>query len=457
MSSAGSGRKIRLYGKPATEFEVSQEVSSLLLGDQDRKLKPLSVAKIAETLEFTRQTVYNYIEKAKKFNLLQENQDGTLLVPKQDETEAWKRFDELHAITSDPLIADWLQDLKTRKQGGKVETWQIRLRSVEIVCNTLKIPPRALIKSQKQTETYMKNFIDMYRDGTVDQIVTKSTHGRLLKKISKICEQTGISKTIIDSISRKIEDTSEKRREDKIRGKAYTTAQGVRDFCGFYGLTWKRGTGGIMSQKIVGHGKYADTKLTRDQLETASKYIVEKWGVDSDIYRWFWIGVESCARFNALFSMSLDFDKHIAKNGIKTTYILKAFESKTRQIKGGMWTKYITRPQTQQSIDALKARHGIKIYDVNADKKFKKSIFKDKINSQMIEIFLYLGLTNLYFYEHTNHVLRHIGAHYWLALLDYDYGRVAMIGGWNTIDELRKSYGEMPADKLLEGIDRSSD
>jgi len=30
---------------------------------------------------------------------------------------------------------------------------------------------------------------------------------------------------------------------------------------------------------------------------------------------------------------------------------------------------------------------------------------------------------------------------------------VAVIGGWHTIDELKKSYGEMPPEKVLEGID----
>jgi hypothetical protein len=43
-----------------------------------------------------------------------------------------------------------------------------------------------------------------------------------------------------------------------------------------------------------------------------------------------------------------------------------------------------------------------------------------------------------------------LGAHYWLTKKNYNYELVTVIGGWNTIDELRKSYGELPPEKVLE-------
>jgi len=58
-----------------------------------------------------------------------------------------------------------------------------------------------------------------------------------------------------------------------------------------------------MSQKVPGHGKYADIRFTDEEFSKADSFIKEKWGLDSDIYRWFWIGVESCSRFNALYTM----------------------------------------------------------------------------------------------------------------------------------------------------------
>ena len=51
-----------------------------------------------------------------------------------------------------------------------------------------------------------------------------------------------------------------------------------------------------------------------------------------------------------------------------------------------------------------------------------------------------------------NYVLRHLGAHYWLSKTNYNYGIIAEVGGWHTIDELKKSYGQIPPEKILEII-----
>ena len=42
---------------------------------------------------------------------------------------------------------------------------------------------------------------------------------------------------------------------------------------------------------------------------------------------------------------------------------------------------------------------------------------------------------------------------YWLAKTDYNYGIIAEVGGWHTIDELKKSYGQIPPEKILELIE----
>lgn len=114
----------------------------------------------------------------------------------------------------------------------------------------------------------------------------------------------------------------------------YTKAKAIRDFCGYYNIIWKRGVGGVMSQAVPNHGMYADIRLNDQELKDADRYIREKWGLDSDVYRWFWVGIESCSRLEALYAMKLDYAKHVGRNG-KTTFIMTAYESKTRQIKKG--------------------------------------------------------------------------------------------------------------------------
>jgi hypothetical protein len=212
-------------------------------------------------------------------------------------------------------------------------------------------------------------------------------------------------------------------------------------------MTWKRGTGGVMSQKVPNYGKYADIRLTDAELEKADRFIKERWGLDSDIYRWFWVGIESCSRFEALYNMNLDYTRHTGKTG-KITYIMTAYESKTRHIKDGKWIKYIRRADTQKSLDLIKSRNGTRIYETNT----YRHTFRIKITQTLIEIYRHLGKKD-YFENHPTHALRHVGAHYWLAKKNYNYGFVALIGGWNTIDELRKSYGEMPPDKVLDMMD----
>ncbi len=57
-----------------------------------------------------------------------------------------------------------------------------------------------------------------------------------------------------------------------------------------------------------------------------------------------------------------------------------------------------------------------------------------------------------YYYNNSFHALRHIGAHYWLEKTDYNYGFVAKIGGWHTINELKNSYGEIQPEFVLDMI-----
>jgi predicted DNA-binding protein YlxM (UPF0122 family) len=399
---------MRLYGKRSTEEKITKEIVRLLLGQDEI----LSVQDVAIRLGFSRDHIYNYIQKAVRTGLLVYGPTGRLAIPANLGPElGFRRFSKLHPITDDPLVAEWKQDLLTRKQGEALATWKTRIRSLESVCNNCQINPKDLLVSQKTTEKILRNYAQMYLEGRIK----RRFNG---KKLS-----------------------------EDIKNVIYCKAQGVRDFCGYYDIIWKRGVGGVMSQAVPNHGMYADVRLTNLELEEADRFIKEKWGLDSNVYRWFWIGIESCCRFEALYSMKLDYVKFTGKTG-KIVYIMTAYESKTKQIKKGKWIKYITRHDTQKSIDLLRSRNGTRIYEP----RIAKSKFRKEINESLKEVYKHLGKDG-YFETHPTHVLRHIGAHYWLAKKNYSYGPVAVIGGWHTIDELQKSYGEMPPEKVLEDMD----
>jgi hypothetical protein len=303
------GRKPKqLYGKRVTKEEIMKEVVCLL-GDKEND--PLTVREVAKKLGYDKDTIYRYAEMAVKEGLIK-YYNKRLVIPTNQQTgiSTFKRFEGLHPIADDPLVKDWIQDMLTRKHGEPLVTWKTRLRFLESICITCNIQPKDLLVSQKHTEKILKNFVQLYLEGRED-------------RDSRGVKSRGDIKIVV-----------------------YNRAQAIRDFCGFYEITWRRGTKGVMSQTVPSSGKYADIRLTEDELEEADRFIKERWGIDSDIYRWFWIGIESCARFGALYSMSLDYAKHTGRTG-KTTYIMTAYESKTKHIKGGKWVKYITRPETQ--------------------------------------------------------------------------------------------------------------
>ena len=402
--------RLKLRGKRATAEQIENEISHLVCGKGSRPY-PINSSEIAKTLGISRTTVYYYLNRLKEQGTISKKDTGRFDLPKSSEY-LFRYFNKDHPITSEPLVAEWMDDLITRRGGEPISNWRSRIRAIESVCNSCHICPSDLLVSQRNTEKILRQYAQLVRE-------------------------------------KKIHRDNRGKPTNNVHITMYNKVQAVRDFCGFYEITWRRGVSGIMSQKVPNHGLYADLRLTEPELVQADCFIKEQFGIDSDIYRWFWIGIESCARFEALYGMNLDYEKHINPKTNKTTYIMTAYESKTKYLRGGKWYKYITRLDTQKSIDLLKSRDGSSIYEY----KLTKEKFRKKITGELSLVYKSLGKTNQYFYHHPNHSLRHIGAHYWLSKKDYNYGLVAEIGGWHTIDELKKSYGQIPPERILELIE----
>jgi len=361
--------RLKIQGKRATIQQIEKEISELIYG-KDNRPYPIPVSEIAKMLGISRSTIYYYLNRLKEQNQVSKKHTGRFDIPKSPEY-LFRHFNKDHKITSEPLIAEWMDDLTTRRSGEPISNWGTRIRAIESVCNSCQIHPSDLLVSQRNTEKIMRKYAQL-------------------------------------AIQKKIWRDNRGRPTNDIRFTMYNRVQAVRDFCGFYEITWRRGVGGIMSQKVPSHGLYADLRLTEPELERADHFIKEQFGIDSDIYRWFWIGIESCARFEALYSMNLDYEKHISPTTNRITYLMTAYESKTKHLRGGKWYKYIIRPDTQKSIDLLKSRNASRIYE----SKLAKGKFRAQISSQLSQVYKNLGKTNPYFYQHSSHALRHIGAHY---------------------------------------------
>ncbi len=402
-----------MYGKRSTVGKVLDEVVRLRQGGSLQRCIPMSWQDVGRKVGLSRPTILKYKRLAVEFGRIQLDEQGKEIISKESQMLKEYVYLEKDEFYQESLVSEWVTDLRTRGYGEPLSTWKSMVNRLRTICTICGINPEQLIVDKKTTETIMKNFAEIYK-----------------LKPKRKCKGKENSKSGI-----------------------YSTVMPVRSFCAFHGLTWPRGVSGIMSGKVVSHGQYSDIRLTSDELEKANKFIKSKWGLDSDTYRIFWIGIESCARKRALFGMKCDWAEHVNKDTGKTIFLMTAYESKTKHIKNGKWRKYITREETQKSLKIHKLNSGNFIWKELG----RTADSQDKCKNQIREIFRFLGKRDDYYYEQTFHSLRHIGAQYWLSKTSYNYGLVAKIGGWHTIDELKTIYGEMPLEFVVDMIETKMD
>ena len=79
----------------------------------------------------------------------------------------------------------------------------------------------------------------------------------------------------------------------------------------------------------------------------------------------------SCARKEAIRNCKINYDK--IKFYEKEAYVLQVFESKTQHLKKGIYEKFITIPELQQSIDAV-AKRGSFLIEKRSDTDLKKTL-----------------------------------------------------------------------------------
>ena len=410
----------RLYGKISTIREWISEILRLKFGDSRRKQEPLPNTKIAVKIGISRQTLIDYLKIAVIHKIVESDHEKNLIVKISDEqghTRSFLRY-SMDELMKDPLVADWVQDMMTRKSGSPIKIWRPLYRSLKNLCNTLKIKPEQLIIDHKTTELILKNFAKEVQSGHYD----REGLGSKVK--------VGALDTIM-----------------------YRTVMATRDFCGFYNITWRIGTPGIMSAKLIRHGNYADVRLSEEEFKKAEEYILENYGLDSDFFRIFFFGIDSCARKEAILTAKIEYRPHISKKTGKEILFMEVIETKTIHINKGKWTKYITNPKLIESIRRAE-KHGLKFLynsDMSRNTAYKKFL-KD-----LKKLFKFLGKEQIhdgFFIARPFHALRHLGGQRLLDRTDWNLGLVCKIGGWHTAKELEDSYGKMPPERVLDGVEK---
>ncbi len=356
--------------------------------------------------DMTRQNIYNYLDRGIELGIegiKKDEKTGHYERAETTQQEKFEKFSESHPIVEDPLVQDWISHGLNNAgfSGDGFVNSSSHINAIEKICNFCKVTPRQLIQEKDITGKYLKKYLDGLRDGTIP------------------------------------------RRTNRVNSSArtafYPVLMGVRDFVQFHGISLRKGEGGIWNAKVRGHGNYADIRLTDEQFVLLEDYLMKHGGIDSDLYRLVWVGIESCARAQALLTTPLDYTKD-DPDPANITYFLTMVEQKTKHIKNGKQVKHITRKRTQQSLDFLKARGTSNLI---WEEKISQQGKYLKLLKQLKEMWKAIGCTHHYFQEHPIHALRHIGAHYWLKASEYEFNWVADIGGWSTV-ELKASYGEIP-------------
>jgi len=96
---------------------------------------------------------------------LEKSRTGHFKLPKIPQEKQFRLFNKYHEITSDPLVAEWQDDLITRKGGEPLKRWKTRIRSLESVCNTCHIHPSDLLASQRNTEKILRQYAQLCKQG----------------------------------------------------------------------------------------------------------------------------------------------------------------------------------------------------------------------------------------------------------------------------------------------------
>lgn len=318
-------------------------------------------------------------------------------------------------FAQNPYIVPWLNDMNTRVEGSKpIANAQAYYRKLEILFTSTKSTPNMIFASGDHLEileagrALVKSFLTLYRNHDTTQ---KSYKARSSNNVRR------------------------------------SMAMPLRDLMSFHGHQYPAKEKGVMSAAKISHGNFADLHITPEQYEAIKLAIKKRHGINNDIFRTFSIGVETMARDKALWSASSKHQEVKTQDG-KTFLILRIYENKTKTT----WDKFVYSQDTQDAIKkvAQQSQFLIENRSQSNAKKIKNALrraYQDAGISYITTDEIEPGFNSApydYFQEKPMHSLRHIGAQLWLKMTNWDFGLVADMG-WKTLDELRTSYGKMPA------------
>jgi len=331
-------------------------------------------------------------------------------------------------------------DMKVRFES--VEKWQARLMK----------QPRASKKKIRSKATSLNRICQILKMSPV-ALLQKAYTGD--QQLDAIDELMGVVRESVESVS-----------------SFYQLRMAVRSWIQFNQIGIPRGSlcPQNLSGKTVSHGKASHVRASKQEIAQSNAILENPKSklpnpdrrIDTEIF--FKFGVETASRELAILTAKIS-DISGAWGGWNSTeQTFKVFERKLYHVDEHQQLKRVFCPELVRIINArqkagetcLIGKPNEYVHysqmenessdDIKQTKAQKKAL--REIDDNLRAVYEQVGgnMADPYFTKKPSHTLRHVAAQYWLRKSKFDYGFVAMLGGWLTIDELKKSYGGMPKD-----------
>ena len=248
----------------------------------------------------------------------------------------------------------------------------------------------------------------------------------------------------------------------------YAVRMAVRSWLQFNGVTIPRGNlcpANLHGKIISTHGAAANIRASEQEIEQVRKHLGNTKSKlpfpnrRQDTLMYFEFGIETGARHTTILTAMIDQFDASAKT-------IEVIERKLSHVGKHRQTRRIFCPELIALIEA-KIKAGEKCVigaeneympfaemaktssdDLHPTKDQQKAA--KEIGENLRAVYQQVGgnLGKGYYSKKPFHSLRHIAAQVWLDKSDYDYGFVAELLGWTTIDELKTSYGGISGERF---------
>jgi hypothetical protein len=421
--TAPSGESIKVFSPRSLVNGRRVNLAQMLEAVRDFFQAGKSGSAIAKILEKDTDTIGKYKKMIEAFGAL----DESAIVKERDE-QAEFRNEETTEMLTRPEIKAWYDTLiENGKNRGVTKTFAASLNRVSKI---LRISPVTLCQHELS-------------DGN------KTSREQLLA----INKMMFIVKEQVNSES-----------------SFYSLRMAVRSWLQFSGVTIPRGNlcPKNLSGKIVDtHGAYSHIRADPQEIEQVREYLTNPKtqmklpfpNRRQDTLMYFEFGIETGARHTTIITaLTGKYDasakttevierklfhvgKHIQLRRIFCPELIALIEAKIKAGEKciiGKQNEYM--PFSEMGKPSSDDLHPTKQQARNAK----------EIGDNLKAVYQQVGgnLSKDYYARKPFHSLRHIAAQVWLDKSDYDYGFVAELLGWGTIDELKTSYGGISGERF---------